>query len=424
MDWNVFPREIHDYILRLFCEDIINTYTSLVSRKNMRRRYKYWTKEISLKWPAAPLCLQHISSATRVCRSFYYSIVHDIKIHEEAPMEHLQNLQYETVFKLARIPFPDDEWDNVRTMRVHIGLFMDLAGVFWKNSMVFEDDIIIIEVLWVLQKASVMMLLPHVEKWLYCHGEPWEGGPDLDDYTTINMRYPKVRADVVDDFAVLARGGAGCVSIEYNEYGDFSACTIGGLYRGANYHDTFKDSGLAHAATEDSRQLQILQNRVQLAAYPILHRLDNDEPYSWWVLRLGGQFSGRVFAVNFKHQIFWNQAMGNNVVCYSTDGDSLWDPAEWALVKAARKDGGPSKPLSEIIDKIADSQGANDSKESNEENGTEFNTVSNHSGSHIGDYEVSDHDVEGDDNDSRSGDEGYWDHSHRMIRRLASYRLK
>ena len=320
-------------------------------------------------------------------------------------------------------------------MRVHVGLFMELAGVFWKSSLVFEDDILIIEVLWVLQKASVMMLLPHMKEWLYCHAEPWEGRPGIDDYTTINMKYPEGERD---DFAVLARDGAGCVSLEHDKFGDLSAYTIGGLYRGANYYDAPDDPGQARVRTESSPVFQIFHNRVQLAAYPILRRLDTDEPYSWWIVTLGRQFRGRVFAVNFEYQLFWNQAMGNNVVCCWTDGDGLWDPVEWALMEAAKKDGGWSKPLSEIVDDTLDSQRANDGKESDEEKGTEFDTVSDHFGSDIGDdegsddegsddegsdNEGSDHDVEDDYNES-GGDEGYWDYSHWMIRNLASYRLK
>src|SRR5271168_5232196 len=74
--WNALPPEIHHHILRLFCKDIIDKYTRRGSKLS---QYDYWTSVSELRFPAAPSCLRDISSATRVCRSFYYSIVRDIK---------------------------------------------------------------------------------------------------------------------------------------------------------------------------------------------------------------------------------------------------------------------------------------------------------------------------------------------------------
>jgi len=105
-----------------------------------------------------------------------------------------------------------------------------------------------------------------------------------------------------------------------------------------------------------------------------------------------------------------------------TVGDGLWDPAEWTLAEAVRRDDDGSKPLLEVIDEIPDGQGANDS-ESEEENGSESDTVSNDSGSDMGDYEESDYDIEEDDDDE-SADVGYPDPSDRMFERFVSYKLK
>jgi hypothetical protein len=234
-NWNTLPPEVHDHILQFICEDIINTYTSLSSRKNMRRGYRHWIRisgQAGLQWPAAPLCLQHISSATKVCRSFYHSIVHRIKFNTVAPMEHLQSLQYDAVHKFCR--FPEEFDSDLVIAQVHVGFFMSLAGVFWKNPKVLEDNRLIIDVLRVLQKTSVMMLIPHIEEWLYSRAEPgaYEENPD-DGYTSVTMKNAIGELDARADIATFGRSGTGSLSIEDDhESGHFSIFTVNGLYRG------------------------------------------------------------------------------------------------------------------------------------------------------------------------------------------------
>src|SRR5271169_6229040 len=137
--WNSLPPEIHDHILRLFCNDILATYTALES--DIDYHVLQWIKETTLRWPAPPQCLQHISSATKTCRSFYHSIAHGLKTNGVSPMEQLQLIQFNRVRDIiSHSQLPHDE-DDQTVGQVHVGLFITLAGVFWKNPKVLESPL-------------------------------------------------------------------------------------------------------------------------------------------------------------------------------------------------------------------------------------------------------------------------------------------
>src|SRR5271170_7866776 len=177
--WNALPPEIHHHTLRLFCKDIINKYTALGSKP--RHHCEHWTSVTEPRFPAAPSCLRHISSAIRVCRFFYYTIVHDIKILSVPVMEHLQQLQLSKVRHIADYFKSHPSRSNQNP--VHVGAFVKLAGVFWKNSLILDDPKDIFGVLEVLQRSSFMMLLPHLNEWVHRHGKLQEedGYMDFDN---------------------------------------------------------------------------------------------------------------------------------------------------------------------------------------------------------------------------------------------------
>ena len=90
-------------------------------------------------------------------------------------MEHLQLLQRETVCGIVQLfdpPLNSDDEDDYWHGNVHVGMFMKLAGVFWKNPMILEDYELMTDVLQVLQKSSLLMLLPHLEEWTHRYAGP------------------------------------------------------------------------------------------------------------------------------------------------------------------------------------------------------------------------------------------------------------
>jgi len=167
MSWNSFPLEIHDQILRFFCKDIIDQYASLESNP---RDYEHWTTVSELRLPSVPSCLQDISSASRVCHAFYQSIARDIKIDSRPTMTHLQTLQLKKIRVLAAyFDPPTTDWRDQGVHNVHVGVFVKEAGVFWRNPLILEHPDDISAVLQLLQRSSLMMVLPHLKEWVFRH---------------------------------------------------------------------------------------------------------------------------------------------------------------------------------------------------------------------------------------------------------------
>jgi hypothetical protein len=373
-NWDTLSHEIHDHILRLFCKDVIDTYTSLGSRKNIARHYErcQWmtktTGQSDLQWPAAPLCLQHISSATKVCRFFYHSIVHRIKIHAVAPMKHLQYLQYRAVYRIIR--FLQAGGGAISYGRVDVGFFMSLTGVFWKNPKTLENEETIVDVLRVLQETSVMMFVPHLKEWLRLHANSGDAEDSHGHCIYVNLRRPfGDLIDMVVDVAVFGTRGTG--SLRIDQSGNFAIFTIDGLYQGSQSLPR-----RPHLSREDYRDLQSIDRCAQLAKYPILQLIEDTEPHSWWVFALDDPiFSKRAFLVNFEQRIFWHRSM-ENVICMWKDGEGMWDPESWSLAEALSPQARRSETISEVFDKMEDGEDNVDSGESEDGHATQSDTDS------------------------------------------------
>ena len=260
-------------------------------------------------------------------------------------MEHLQFLQYDTVRRITL--FPDTRKWTVA--QVGVGFFMSLAGVFWKNPKVLEDEQLIIEVLRISQKISVMMLLPHVKEWLYKRAEPRDAEDSDESYTFVNMsKASRWRLDMVADVAVFGTRGDGNLFI--SDDSESGVSTIDGVYKGFQNEIQYGPTP-ARGPDEEYRQLQALNIGKQLAKYPILRLIEDAEPHSWWVLALplgNPIFSEQVFLVNFEERIFWHRRM-ENVICLWNSGDGMWDPERWLLEEALPRKSRRSQTISETF---------------------------------------------------------------------------
>ena len=167
--WNTLPPEIHDVILNFFCNDIITryirNYTSFNAEKASREPLRLLT------WPPPPQPLIDLSSATRTCRSFY-QFLHRFKIKGQALSHHLQLHQKKICRKIRREVF------NLLSLggeygRIDGGVFMQFAGVFWKNPLPLSmESTAVLDIMEVLNNESLIMLVPHLEQWVLAHASP------------------------------------------------------------------------------------------------------------------------------------------------------------------------------------------------------------------------------------------------------------
>jgi hypothetical protein len=346
--WNALPPEIHHHILRLFCKDIIAKYTR---RGSKLAQYEYWTSVSELRFPSTPSCLRDISSATRVCRSFYYSIVRDIKFDSVSAMGCLQKLQLSKVRAIVDY-FTLQSTDRMPYGKlVHVGVFVKLAGIFWKNSLILEYHADISTVLHVLHKSSLMMLLPHLKEWVDRHTIVQEEDCGM-WYASYEMSKRGSR-DVVE--VTFGNGAKGSRHLDDGRDNP-EMFTITGLYRGITkqmfnmWARRALDAGTSDDKLSDEEllELQTLSNHECRRAYPILQLVDEAKPDTWWV-REWNAGTSEWLLINFEKRTVWNRHM-RNVVCVWNGGDGMWEPKEWALVEVVDRQDWPTKTILKFLD--------------------------------------------------------------------------
>ena len=219
-------------------------------------------------------------------------------------MEHLQLLQRETVCGIVQLfdpPLSSDDDDDYHG-HVHVGLFRKLAGVFWKNPKILEDYELMIEVLQVLQKSSVIMLLPHLEEWVHRYAVP---GKSNVGWAVFNLRIDRDRGEFHN--ATFGMGGNGSFSLPREESYDVNIFTIDGLYREAK-----EDCPEVNPTSDEvRRELQVIENILLRAKYLALQLVEDSEPHTWWVFGLDSECW---FLVNFQEGILWHSHM-RGVIC-------------------------------------------------------------------------------------------------------------
>jgi len=322
--WHSLPPEIHNHILDLLCKDIIATYTALGS--NLERDARRWVQETGLRLPDAPQCLQHISWATKVCRFIYYSIVHDIKINGVSAMEYLQVLQCNRVRAIALYSLrPKDREMAKHHRQVHVGLFMTLAGIFWKNEKVLEDPATIYPVLRVLQKFSLMMLLPHLKEWVHRHASD-----GYDGYSCLDLGGGHE--------CVMRIGGEGSLALEGDATGDVFMDTTDGLYQGFEQEKENDWEGGPIGPDEYYRERQEIANRSHRAKYRIIQAIEASKPHTWWLFHLYHGSVSEYFLVNFEERAFWHNILGTGLYLRYHEED-VRNPKMWEVVRAGADKG-------------------------------------------------------------------------------------
>jgi hypothetical protein len=299
---------------------------------------------------------------------------------------------------------------------VHVGVFVQLAGIFWKNSLILEYHADISTVLHVLHKSSLMMLLPHLKEWVDRHAIVEEEDYGM-WYASYEMSERGSRDVVEVTFGNWAKGS------RYLDDGRYKLemFTIAGLYRGIEKQMldmlTRLPLDAAHSDQESSDEelleLQTLSNHECRRAYPILQLVDEAKPDTWWVGEWNHAGTWEWLLINFEKRTVWNRHMGN-VVCVWNGGDGMWEPKEWALAEVVDRQDWPTKTILKFLDETGggegnDGNGQNAEKDDtesdrDESDGFEACSFDNDDHSAFEDEEDEDHD-DGDDGGYEDEDE-------------------
>src|SRR5271170_3343536 len=159
--WNSLPPEIHDMILSFVCKDLIAKYTPF--RPNDIHRCNW--RPSDPKFPKTPLSLRRFSSLLRTSRHFYRSIT-GLKINGESVIEKLQSLQKSKCEQMLRI---FNHRYRTHASDATVGVFIKMAGWFWKNPQICADFELVFRILRTLERKSLIVLIPHLEEWVMKH---------------------------------------------------------------------------------------------------------------------------------------------------------------------------------------------------------------------------------------------------------------
>ena len=214
---------------------------------------------------------------------------------------------------------------------------MTLAGVFWKNEKVLENPATMYPVLQVLQKFSLMMLLPHLKEWVHRHA--FRG---LDGYTRL------VLEDWEKDRVTMGLGGEGSLTLEDDGVDDVSIQTTDGLYRGFDQERDNNWEGGPIGPDVYYEVLQEIKNRLHRAEYPIIQAIEASKPHTWWLFTLYHGLRSEVFLVNFEERAFWNNIL-EAVFYLRYHKEDLRNPKMWEVVRAGADKGECFPKVGELL---------------------------------------------------------------------------
>ena len=303
--WNSLPPEIHDMILSLVCKDLIAKYTPFYP--NDIHRCNWYLSDP--KFPKTPLSLRRFSSLLRTCRHFYRSIT-GFKINGESVIEKLQSLQKSKCEQMLQV---FDDRNRTRASDATVGVFIKMAGWFWKNPQICANFELVFKILRTLEKENLIVLIPHLEEWVIKHASqtPLTGYKyikyDLDVYGENRQRLSPV---VFQPGSLMAPNGVGW------------AFSIKGLYKDSEFQEQNDPSRRTGKAEAKSRQCK--ENEEIMSVCPVFAELDKS-PHEWWLFYVSQ--SNSLVLVDYSDKRIWGNMCKQQMCLW----DDVWNLRSWKV---------------------------------------------------------------------------------------------
>jgi len=209
--------------------------------------------------------------------------------------------------------------------RIDVGVFMEIAGIFWKNPLLLSTkSIAVLDIMEVLNNESLIMLVPHLEQWVLTHASPisvevMESHPFVDRHILPNSQR-RLSFNFVT--AVFETGS----SIAYGR-GSTDVRLIKGLYEGSEFEargnkDPEKQSKFA--------QSQAKKNQRLIEKCSVFKELGKGSG-EWWLFSVEDCVSDHRrwwwIIVDYQGKRIWGD-MCQQEMCY---WDDVWDVKTWRL---------------------------------------------------------------------------------------------
>ena len=321
--WNTLPAEIHDDILKFFCQDVITEYI---------RKYKLFDAEKAsreplglLTWPSPPQPLIDFSSALRTSRSFHQSL-HRFKIKGNSPSRQLQVIQRNICWRIRKKAHELLIEDRDDYGPIDVAVFMEIAGVFWKNPLILDmKSRAILDIMLVLNTQSLVMLVPHIEEWVLSHAVP----------VSTRKVHPFVALDSLDFQQDPVVFGIGFLMVRDSPRGWIRS--VKGLYQGSEFkarRDKTPERQIEYAR----RQMEMNERLVKL--YPVFEELGKGSG-EWWLFSMDKPDSGDLddrwwIIVDYRGKRMWGDMSCKQKLCF---WDDVWEVKTWTV--------GQQEPLGE-----------------------------------------------------------------------------
>jgi hypothetical protein len=305
--WNSLPPEIHDMILSFVCKDLIAKYTPFYPNDIHRCN---WSPS-DPKFPKTPLSLRRFSSLLRTCRHFYRSIT-GLKINGESVIEKLQSLQKSKCEQMLQV---FNGFQRTRPSDATVGVFIKMAGWFWKNPQICEDFELVFRILRTLESKSLIVLIPHLEEWVMKHAS---------QTPPLTYKYIKYDLDLngenPDRFSPVVFQPGSRMALP-NGVGGW-VFSIKGLYKGSKFQEQNDSSRRIGKAEGMSRQRK--ENEGIMSLCPVLAELDKS-PHEWWLFYVSPGDS--LVLVDYSDKRIWGNMCKRQMCLW----DDVWNLRSWKV---------------------------------------------------------------------------------------------
>ena len=303
-------------ILSVFLQDIIYEYS--VYKKNDI----YTLASIDAlvpEWPTAPEPLRNYSSALRTCHSFYNGL-NRVIINGGTVRSRLQTAQIRKCLAITNDVINNSEWPYGV---VDVAVFMKMAGVFWKNPLIMDAPKPILGIMEALDEMSLLMLVPHLEKWVLRHRQPRPAQHPSFVIRKLDCR-GVIRKYEPGQVAIFQPGSSISATFRWSQ-----VCSVTNLYEGSEYEER-AESIIEERRNHTTRGYAMIQqqaNRKLLEICPALRELGRASG-EWWLFSVNTLPDREWWIlVNYQEKLMWGNMCKPELCIW----DDVWDPKSWRV---------------------------------------------------------------------------------------------
>ena len=201
---------------------------------------------------------------------------------------------------------------------IDVGVFMEIAGVFWKNPLILDmKSRAIMDIMLVLNNQSLVMLVPHIEEWVLSHA--------VQVSTPFRELYPFVSLDFDEDLDVVF--GIGSLMVPDGPRGRIRS--VKGLYQESEFK-AGRDKKPEKQSEYARSQTKMNERLVQM--YPVFEELGKGSG-EWWLFSMEKPANDDWEDPWWIIVDYWGKRMWGDISCKQKlcFWDDVWEVKTWTV---------------------------------------------------------------------------------------------